>query len=314
MKLLHLEYFCAIARNGSFTKAAEEIHVAQPYLTKCMNQLKKELGGRALFKKQGRGVAITPEGHRFYTRIQSALNEIDSAATEFKNNDITHESITLYIAEAPLLFSCYLPYFRSLYPEIGINLRNSIVEKTDQAYSADILITSQDQTEKGFHSELLIEDKMVLLIPSSIATAFKENPRKSLESIPFVIDWPESNVYHRFIELCKNLKLTPNIQYTADSVQNFLFFLTTGAGASFVPLTMFYYLKKDSISRNLIPVLITNPESRYRVFISWKDNSASSNCLLFVEHFKNVIEEIEKDAKDDTSNCLHFELSELLDT
>ena len=61
MELAKLRYFYTVAKLGHVTRAAEEIHIAQPALTKAVKQLEEELGV-ALFYKKGRNIYPTVYG------------------------------------------------------------------------------------------------------------------------------------------------------------------------------------------------------------------------------------------------------------
>ncbi|MBK8523919.1 MAG: LysR family transcriptional regulator [Betaproteobacteria bacterium] len=64
MELRQLRYFCAIARCGSFSKAAGEVFVAQSALSHQLAQLEEELG-TPLFHRTRRGVELTEAGRVF---------------------------------------------------------------------------------------------------------------------------------------------------------------------------------------------------------------------------------------------------------
>ena len=67
MNLKALEYCVEIARQGSFTKAAQALHVAQPALSMAVSRLEDELGV-ALFNRATRQISVTAEGELFLAR------------------------------------------------------------------------------------------------------------------------------------------------------------------------------------------------------------------------------------------------------
>ena len=64
MTLNQLHYCIVISEEGSLNKAAEQLYIAQPSLTKAVRELEKELGF-ALFTRSGKGMSVTPEGADF---------------------------------------------------------------------------------------------------------------------------------------------------------------------------------------------------------------------------------------------------------
>jgi DNA-binding transcriptional LysR family regulator len=79
VELRHLRYFVAIAEEGSFTRAAERLWVAQPGLSTQIRQLERELGLQ-LFERHSRGVDLTPAGELFLERARVALDAADAAS------------------------------------------------------------------------------------------------------------------------------------------------------------------------------------------------------------------------------------------
>jgi DNA-binding transcriptional LysR family regulator len=78
MELRHLRYFIAIAEEGSFTRAAERLWVAQPGLSTQIRRLEAELGVK-LFERHTRGVDLTAAGELFFERARAALAAADDA-------------------------------------------------------------------------------------------------------------------------------------------------------------------------------------------------------------------------------------------
>lgn len=77
MNLAHLYYFKKLAEVQHFTRAAQELFIAQPTLSAAMSQLEKELGA-PLFVKHTRAVKLTPYGQDFYRYVDLALQNLDT--------------------------------------------------------------------------------------------------------------------------------------------------------------------------------------------------------------------------------------------
>jgi DNA-binding transcriptional LysR family regulator len=78
MTLQQLEYFLAAIEHGSFSAAAEALHLAQPSLSEQVRRLEAELGV-ALFQRVGRGVVLTEAGRTLRPHAESVLAEVEAA-------------------------------------------------------------------------------------------------------------------------------------------------------------------------------------------------------------------------------------------
>ncbi len=83
MNLNQLNAFCILARTLHYSRAAEELQMAQPSLSRMIAQLEQELGTN-LFKKQGRNIVLTKQGEVFLNYINRGLNEIDQGVSAVK--------------------------------------------------------------------------------------------------------------------------------------------------------------------------------------------------------------------------------------
>lgn len=122
MKLDKIETFCAVARNMSFTKAAEECHVAQSAISQQIRSLEEELGF-PLFIRSTRKVAFTDAGQSFYVDCVNLLSGFDDAL-ERAVSAYKGKKIFLTIGIEGLmqceLKAYWIRKFTSLHPEIEI--------------------------------------------------------------------------------------------------------------------------------------------------------------------------------------------------
>ncbi|MFD4641019.1 LysR family transcriptional regulator [Lentzea sp. NPDC058436] len=78
MELRQLEYFVAVVEEGSFTRAAERVHVAQPGISAQIRRLERELG-HDLLDRSGRTVTLTDVGAAVLPLARAALGSVESA-------------------------------------------------------------------------------------------------------------------------------------------------------------------------------------------------------------------------------------------
>jgi len=83
MDLRQIAYVEAVARHANFTRAAAELHVAQPALSVAIRRLEEELGVR-LFERTSRRVSLTPAGAAFLHRAARVGREVDALANEMR--------------------------------------------------------------------------------------------------------------------------------------------------------------------------------------------------------------------------------------
>ena len=83
MDLRQISYVEAVARNANFTRAAAELHVAQPALSVSIRRLEAELGVR-LFERTSRRVSLTPAGAAFLDRAARVTRDVDALADEMR--------------------------------------------------------------------------------------------------------------------------------------------------------------------------------------------------------------------------------------
>lgn len=111
LTILHLKYACETARVGSLNKAAANLFISQPSLSRAIKELEAELG-TTIFDRTHKGMVLTPEGEMFLEYAERILSQIDDLESMYKNNAAVTQKFAVcaprsaYISEAFSKFIC----------------------------------------------------------------------------------------------------------------------------------------------------------------------------------------------------------------
>lgn len=172
MELRHIRYFLTLAEEGSFTKAAEKLLIAQPPLSRQIKDLEDELGTE-LFVRSSRGVTLTEAGEKFR---QYAM-QIDYLSNQ--SVDVIREMNrglqgTLYLASvegrAPHMVSEWIAGFHKKYPQVEFNLWNGnsddVINRLQNGL-CDIAIIVGPYDQERMDGLFIYEEPWVAMIPAS---------------------------------------------------------------------------------------------------------------------------------------------------
>lgn len=91
--------FEAAARSGSFTRAADELNVTQPAVSRMLSRFETHLGLR-LFERAGKGAVLTPEGEVLYRRVADGFRSIEAGLREVEQLRGGKETVTISVSSA----------------------------------------------------------------------------------------------------------------------------------------------------------------------------------------------------------------------
>ena len=83
MELFHLRYFMTVAKYENFSKAAEELYISQPSISKAVLSLEKELGV-SLFLRKGKRVQLNDTGLALKRKLEPVMSILDNLSKELR--------------------------------------------------------------------------------------------------------------------------------------------------------------------------------------------------------------------------------------
>lgn len=168
MELRQLVYFEAVVRCGGFTRAGEELRIAQPAISAQIRQLEAELG-TPLLRRTTRQVSLTEAGELFLARTRTVLAELDRARAELDElGEVLRGRIR--IGATPVLGAIDLPgemaAFHRAYPKVALSLRTGLVAELRDCLDADeldLVLGPVDSGLEGYVIRTLAEERLVLI-------------------------------------------------------------------------------------------------------------------------------------------------------
>ena len=116
--------FYAVANAGNISKAAKELYISQPAISKSIQKLEDSVGVR-LFDRSSRGVTLTSEGELLYSHVKSAFETLSLGEEKLRRSialGVGHLSIGVSSTLCKYILLPYLKDFIKKYPHINISI------------------------------------------------------------------------------------------------------------------------------------------------------------------------------------------------
>lgn len=264
--LKSLSFFLAAARNKSFKKAAEELHVTQAAVSQQIRLLEDNLKCQ-LFNRESKKTELNKEGQRLFPFIEQAFNQISQGISLLSTEpDPNTLKITSLHSFTSLTLLPKINDFQLMHPDIMFQFSpsNQIFDFKDD--SIDLAIRRGRGVYPGLESRLLMKDE-VLLVASNLL--FKE----AFPSIDEVLKTPllldiSSDLKPAFEQFCDQYKLNSNdfeiSLQTTDSVP-VIEKAIAGQGLCFVSKSLVFDRVNDGTLINLFQFSVEGPMALYLV-------------------------------------------------
>jgi DNA-binding transcriptional LysR family regulator len=167
-----LKCFESAARRGSFSKAADELHVTQSAVSHQIRQL-EEWFGTSLFDRKGRQTLPTPEAGELALALTESFGAIAAACKRLSMSD---RKASITIAAIPSIATIWLiprlPAFSRLYPQIGVRLMHAVYGQPIDFDDVDFAITYGDWDDAPQGAQKFLEGVSVPVCSPSYLSQF----------------------------------------------------------------------------------------------------------------------------------------------
>ena len=287
MELRHLRYFVGVAEEQHFGRASERLHIAQPALSRQIQDLEREIGF-ALFDRLPRGVRLNAAGKLFLTDARRILRDLDEA--KLRAERIAHGkagTLRIGIATAVSWHGLVVDSFREFrrqHPDAELELHHLLsphqVEailsgRLDAGFAAGLLPLHKDLTQWQF-----AQDKMVLAVPKGHPLTKRKRVRlRDLRDMPFVWfpRWVNPVIFDQMMQECSRGGLIPRVVQEATDRDTNLGLVQCRIGLCWVNESV-----RWNCPRGIVLVPVVDMNVRLPFSLIWKKDNTSPLLQKFV--------------------------------
>lgn len=242
MNIRQLACFVAVVDEGSFTRAARVIGIAQPSLSQHIRTLEDELNGR-LIDRLPRGIALTPAGRMLLPEARAAVRAIERgsrgarAALALEAGEL---EIATVLSMAVGLLPRYIRLWTQRYPAVGIRLHEfrhrSLLEDAVQQGVADFAIGPLPVRQWEGPLAVVAWEEFVIVLPPGDPCAGRDSVRlEELADREWVLYHPDHGLAGILEETCRRAGFTPRGSVRTSQAEGAARIASAGIGPALVP-------------------------------------------------------------------------------
>ena len=305
---------CTIAKEQSFSKAAQKLFIAQPSLSLMVKALESELGS-PLFDRSSKPIRLTEAGEE-YVRAAEQIQEIEHAYSEYIVALNNLDTGSLRIGSNQLLSSLVLPQyisgFMQNHPKIQISLtdaNSTTLENEISNGALDIVIDNSVLPEDLFERNYLTSEQLLLAVPKQ----FPENNacqlcRLSYEDIlnnrhingadpvsleyftetPFILMNRNNDTRKQSNTIFQEAGFTPKVLFEMDRLTTLYSYVEQGLAASLVSDTLVRNIRGVS-QRNIHFYVLPTRYNHRNIYAYYKKNKFCTKAMsTFIEGLSKI--------------------------
>ena len=241
MRIEQLEYVAAVARLGSYRKAAQSLHISQPALSESVRSLERELGVDLL--ERGRhGARLSESGRDLLQHVMTVLDAVDRLRQAANGQHQTTRVVrigTVSTATVPLLAPA-IRQFRETHPLTAVEVIGGLQSDIQRGLlegSTDLglvnFLEGDDMPPELETTPLLLGRAVVCLRPDSPLADRPQVTISDLRSVPLIGMRP-GYVMHRYLHRLFGDEL-PGFSYSADGAEMGKLMVAEGLGITVLP-------------------------------------------------------------------------------
>jgi DNA-binding transcriptional LysR family regulator len=288
MELRHLRYFVGVGEEQHFGRAAARLHVAQPALSRQIQDLESEIGF-PLFDRLPRGVRLNAAGKLFLSDARRILQDVDEAKRRAERIALGKAgTLRIGIATAVSWHGLVVDSFREFrrrQPDVELELHHLLSVHQIDAVLSGRLDAGFAASLTPWHKDLahweFVQDRMLLAVPKGHHLTKREGIRlRDLRDMPFVWfpRWVNPVIYDRLMRACARGGLSaPRVVQEATDRETNLGLVQCRIGIAWMTESTRWHCPRGIV---LLPVVDMNVRLPFNLI--WKKDNSSPLLQKFV--------------------------------
>ena len=286
MEIRELRSFIRVARAGSLSRAAAELYVAQPALSRQIAKLEAEIGV-PLFVRHGRGVRMTAAGARLLERAEMITHLLNETAEEVRasaDEERGHLAVGLPPTMSALIGAELTREFRTQWPNVSLHVREGLstsLQEWVMDRRVDLAVVYNQPPLEAFQIQPLYSEPMMLIGPPGDGGGSRSYHIRDLANTPLILPgMPHSN---RLLveQAAAQHGVRLRVALEVDSVALTKQLVKSGEGYS---ILAYIAVQQEIASGELIAHRIERPSIRSSVAVTTlRDTSASRFALAWID-------------------------------
>ncbi|MGL6104896.1 LysR family transcriptional regulator [Romboutsia sp.] len=295
MNIKEIEYFIEVVKERNFTKAANNLYISQPALSKAIKNLETNLKTQ-LIERNAKTFNLTYDGEIFYENAKQSVEIINRELYKLQDT-LDHGKKTIKIGIPPVIGSVYftliIAEFRKLNPDIEIYIieegANNIKEKVENE-SIELGAVIFPIKSENLISYPIRNNEVMLVVSKEHPLAYKDVIDLSeLESEKFIVFNEDFMMYDKIIKACKDVNFTPNIVMKTSQWDFIIEMVALNQGITILPKPIVKRFKSEEVKM----IKIVNPNIDWNIgLIIKKDRYMSKSLKIFLQYVTERIKEI----------------------
>lgn len=219
MNLFQLRAFDAVAREGSFTRAAARLFISQPAVTGHVKMLEEHYQ-ITLLRRTARRVELTQEGIQLAAITRAMFGLVEEAQALLESNRQLLTGRLEVAADGPHRVMPMIASLRALYPGVVVNLRLGNAQETLAALlseHADVAVMTEVEPRKGLRLQEMTPSQICALVPVGHPLAGTRIDINQLDQQIMVLREPSSITRRTFDKACERAGVQPRVLLELDS-------------------------------------------------------------------------------------------------
>ena len=240
MNYNYLRYFSVLAQLEHYTLAAARLGISQPSLSSAIHHLEDELGGVRLFEKVGRNIRLTEEGRYFREKVDSALQELQTASMTLRDSK-SGAPVIIRLGVISGTLCGLVAREISDYVRQNDRIRFQITESSSEELmdlvrqeKLDMAIVDATNRDRSLHFRKLGQQRLYAAVPSSSPLADSaELSAHQISAAPQVVFHSSNEI--SFGQWASGNSSDQHIVSTVNTAQAALDLVAAGMGIALIP-------------------------------------------------------------------------------